>query len=119
VSAAKDRDAQLKTYLRQPQKKRRYGRLLLLLVFLILCYMYVAGDYGLLKIWSQHRQIEELKGETRRLRAEQLDLKQERIRLEEDSLYIEKKAREELGMVKPGERVYQFVPSPDSTGEKI
>jgi hypothetical protein len=100
VSAANSRQ---QAFLRRPQKKRPYGRLLLILGFLFVCYIYLGGDYGL----------------THRLRAEQLDLKQECVRLETDSLYIEKKAREELGMVRKGERVYQFVPRPDSTGNQI
>ena len=114
-----DRDAQLKAFVRRSRKKRRYGRLLLLLGFLLVCYIYLGGDYGLLKIWSQNRQIEQLKGETNRLRAEQLDLKMQCLKLEADSSYIEKKAREELGMVRPGERVYQFVAPPDTVSEGI
>jgi len=116
VSAANSRQ---QAFLRRPQKKRPYGRLLLILGFLFICYVYLGGDHGLLKIWAQHRKIEQLQRETHRLRAEQLDLKQECVRLETDSLYIEKKAREELGMVRKGERVYQFVPRPDSTGNQI
>jgi cell division protein FtsB len=117
VSAAKNRDDQLKSFLRRPQKKRRFGRLLLVLGFVLICYVYVGGDYGLLKIWSQHNQIEELKREAHRLRAEQYDLSRECLRLESDSLFVEKKAREELGMVRSGERVYQFVPPADTTAK--
>jgi len=91
----------------------------LLLGFLWICYVYLGGDYGLLKICSQRRDIEKLKREISRLRAEQQDLKQECLWLETDTLYIEKKAREELGMVREGERVYQFVPKTDSTRGKI
>lgn len=119
MSAAMGLDGRQKAFLRRPRKKRPYGRLLLILGFLLLCYVYLGGDYGLLRIWSQRRQIEELRRETHRLRAEQLDLNQECMRLETDSLYIEKKAREELGMVRKEERVYQFVPRADSTGERI
>jgi cell division protein FtsB len=119
VTKSKDRDAKLKSFLRRPQRKRRYGRLLLLLAFLLVCYIYLAGDYGLLNIWSQHGQIEKMEQEIHRLRAEQLDLKQQCVKLENDSTYIEKEAREELGMVKPGEKVYQFVAPRDTTGEEI
>ncbi|HTY09265.1 MAG TPA: septum formation initiator family protein [Candidatus Edwardsbacteria bacterium] len=38
-------------------------------------------------------------------------LKQERLRLLRDRAYIEAKAREELGMVKPGEVSYRFYPA--------
>jgi cell division protein FtsB len=108
-----------KAFLRRPGKKRPYGRLLLLLAFLLICYVYLGGDYGLFKIWSQRREIESLKREIDHLHAEQADLKKECLWLQTDSLYIEKKAREELGLVRDGEKVYQFVPGADSTGEEI
>jgi cell division protein FtsB len=38
-------------------------------------------------------------------------LKQERIRLLRDRAYIEAKAREQLGMVRPGETSYRFYPA--------
>ncbi len=119
MSAATSHRDRKKVFLRQPRKRRPYGRLLLLLGFLFICYIYLGGDYGLLKIWSQRGEIESLNREIDRLQAEQLDLKKECVRLQTDSLYIEKKAREELGLVREGERVYQFVPKADSTGEQI
>lgn len=119
MSAARGKGGRQKAFLRRPRKRRPYGRLLLLLGFLFICHTYLGGDYGLLKMWSQHREIEKLKSEIHRLRAEQQDLKQECLWLETDTLYIEKKAREELGMVREGERVYQFVPKADSIRGKI
>jgi cell division protein FtsB len=119
VSAARGYDGRQKEFLRGPHKKRRYGRLLLILAFLFICYVYLGGDYGLLKIWSQRKQIEELRKEIHRLHAEQMDLQEECRRLETDSTYLEKRIREGLGMVKEGERVFQFVPQSDSTGERI
>ena len=115
MSAARGHKVQQRTYLRRPRKRRPYGRLLLILGVLFICYVYLGGDYGLLKIWSQRKEISNLKQEIHRLRAEQMDLKQERKQLEADSLYIEKRAREELGMVRENERVYQFVPHADSS----
>jgi cell division protein FtsB len=38
------------------------------------------------------------------------DLREERDLLENDQVYIEKVIREELGLVRPGEIVYKFVP---------
>jgi len=119
VSQAQDRDEQLKSFLRKPYRKRQFGRLVLLLIFLLLCYFFLAGDYGLVKIWAQRRQVEKLEQETNRLRAEQFDLKQQCLKLHGDSTYIEKKVREELGMIKPGERVYQFVTPPDTLENEI
>jgi cell division protein FtsB len=119
VSEAKGRDEQLKSFLRKPRRKRQFGRLVIVLILLLFCYFFLAGDYGLIKIWAQRRQIEKLEQETHRLRAEQFDLKQQCLKLQSDSAYIEKKVREELGMIRPGERVYQFVAPPDTTEDDI
>jgi cell division protein FtsB len=119
VSPVDNRDEKLKSFLRKPYRKRRFGRLLLLLILLLLCYFFLAGDYGLVNIWIQRRQIDRLEQETHRLRAEQFDLKQQCLKLQSDSTYIEKKVREELGMIKPGERVYQFVSPQDTLENEI
>ena len=119
MSVARGYDGRQKVFLRGPHKKRRLGRLLLILGFLFICYVYLGGDYGLLKIWSQRRQIKELRQEIHRLHAEQMDLKEECNKLETDSSYLEKRVREGLGMVREGEKVYQFVLQFDSTGERI
>jgi hypothetical protein len=39
-----------------------------------------------------------------------VDLEIEKKRLSEDKFYLEKQARERLGMVKEGEKVYRVVP---------
>jgi len=53
------------------------------------------------------------------LQAEMVDLEIEKKRLEHDTFYLEKQARERLGMVKKGEKVYRVVPlkefPPDSS----
>lgn len=119
MSQTRDRDEQLKSFLRKPYRKRQFGRLVLVLVFLLLCYFFLAGDYGLINILAQQRRIKRLEQETHRLRAEQFDLTQQCLKLKGDSTYIEKKVREELGMIKPGERVYQFVTPPDTLENEI
>jgi len=119
VSPVDSRDEKLKSFLRKPYRKRQFGRLLVVLILLLLCYFFLAGDYGLINIWAQRRQIERLERETHRLRAEQFDLTQQCLKLKGDSTYIEKKVREELGMIKPGETVYQFVTPPDTLENEI
>ena len=50
-----------------------------------------------------------------------VDLEIEKKRLENDKFYIEKQARERLGMVREGEKVYKFVPlkeAPPDSSEK-
>lgn len=56
------------------------------------------------------------------LQARIVDLEIEKKRLEKDKFYIEKQARERLGMVKKGEEVYRVVPLkevPPDTSEQM
>ena len=59
------------------------------------------------------RQLEEARADVQRTAEtlRQLKLKQERLR--EDPRYVEKIAREELGLAKPGETVFRFVEEED------
>lgn len=68
----------------------------------------VFGDHGLLNLVRYKRQEQALANEAEKIKAENdlLRLKIERLRADEG--YIERLAREDLGMVKPGELVFQF-----------
>ena len=59
------------------------------------------------------RQLEDARADVQRTAEtlRQLKLKQERLR--EDPRYVEKIAREELGLAKPGETVFRFVDEED------
>ena len=45
------------------------------------------------------------------LKAKNIELLEEKRRLEEDPEYLEKVAREKMGLIKEGEVVYQLVPA--------
>ena len=70
-----------------------------------------AGDHGvvrLLRLRSEHRGLEAKNGE---MEADNVRLREEVRRLREDRKTFEKIAREELGMARPREIIYQFAPS--------
>ncbi|HBA39747.1 MAG: hypothetical protein A2W66_01565 [Deltaproteobacteria bacterium RIFCSPLOWO2_02_56_12] len=71
------------------------------------------GERGLLhlwRLWGERRAL----SETNFLLQKENELLRERIyRLRHDDLYLEKIAREDLGLVRPGEIVYRF-PSAES-----
>lgn len=48
--------------------------------------------------------------QTERLTVENIRLREEKRRLEEDPVYLEKVAREKMGLIKEGEVVYKIVP---------
>jgi len=78
------------------------------LVVLTILGFTVFGENGLFKLASDQRQRNGLLDEADRLRADNEQLRVEIDLLENDRAYVERLAREKLGMVKPGEFVFQF-----------
>jgi cell division protein FtsB len=89
----------------------RLGAMLLLSgVFLMLMMgLTIWGKYGLLEVWSRQRDLVELAQDIDTIERQNAILSQEIQRLRDDMGYIEKIAREELGLVRPGELVIEFV----------
>ena len=74
-------------------------------------YVFVVGDGGWLELRGQRQRLTELESEVARLQALNDSLTQVLWRLENDPAYVEKVAREEHGMVRPGERLYRVQPA--------
>jgi cell division protein FtsB len=89
----------------------RLGMLLLLSGFFLIAMMVLTvwGKHGLLEVWSRQRHLVELAQEIDAIERENVKLSREIQRLRDDMGYIEKIAREELGLVRPGELVVEFV----------
>ena len=98
--------------LRRRWELRRIRNFLLLGLGLWFFYVIIASEQGILRILSFRNRIEEAEGEIKRLETVQDSLKRELNGLENNLELVEKHAREELGMVKPGEVVYKLVPAP-------
>jgi cell division protein FtsB len=73
----------------------------------------VFGVKESVRAWQMRRDMHVAEGEVEALRAKQADLTRTIDRLRNDPLYIEKLAREEMGMVREGETVLKF-PSQNS-----
>ena len=70
----------------------------------------VSGDYNLASLWGLRRQRQELAREVDSLRVENQLLSDQIKRLDNDPGAIEKVAREDFGMARPGESVYRVLP---------
>jgi len=70
------------------------------------------GGQSLARVWQMKREVEGLEREIVTLRAETGRLTALVTRLRTDPDFIEQVAREDLGLVKPGERVLKLPPSP-------
>lgn len=68
----------------------------------------VFGGAGLVRVWQMKQEVRAIEREIRELRAETDRINRTVDRLREDPAMIEQIAREELGMVKGGEKVLKF-----------
>ncbi|MFC1553010.1 septum formation initiator family protein [candidate division KSB1 bacterium] len=94
------------------QKKRKIRRIIVLLVVLIAAYIFGFGDYGYYQYYLLKSEEKELVKALDELQAEAESLAKEIDLLSKKDLeYLEKVAREEHGLVKPGEKIYQLTPN--------
>ena len=88
-----------------PLARSTRWRLLFLAAFLALIVYIAAGDGLLLDVREQERELTKLEVHVDRLETNNDSLRRVLDQLENDADYIEKLAREELGLAKPGEAV--------------
>jgi cell division protein FtsB len=91
---------------RSSTRNRRIVRWLLLFVASLIVVDGLVGERGLLAMMRARREYDELAGTIARQRAENTRLREEARRLREDPAAIEEVARRELGLVKPGEKIF-------------
>lgn len=82
---------------------------------MVLFYLLVLSDFGVLRQWRLGREAAEIQARIERLEARKAELEAQRGQLVDDTA-LERIAREEYGMVKTGEHVYRIA-GPDSTGD--
>lgn len=85
---------------------KRIGRLLIGLFAAVVIVDALVGDRGLLAMRRASRQYDELSASIVQLRNENVRLREEARRLREDPTAIEELARRELGLIRPGEKVF-------------
>jgi cell division protein FtsB len=78
-----------------------------LIIILISCVIYLFGREGLY-VRELYQENERVKSKIEELKMSNKELEKRIETLKKDKLYIEKVAREELGMIKQGEKVYKF-----------
>jgi cell division protein FtsB len=93
---------------------RRLGVVAMIVLAVVLA---VFGVKESVRAWQMRRDMRAVERELTTLRAQQTDLTKTVERLRNDPLYIEKLAREEMGMVREGETVLKF-PSQGAAGPR-
>lgn len=95
----------------------RHARTILGLALLLLAVHDVFGDHGLLAMRRTQSQMKELRGELDRLNQENSDLSKQVQALRTDPKAVERIAREEMGLARPGEMIFKLPDQPqDSDG---
>ena len=89
-----------------PTARRKTLQLLLLFVTLVLVINALVGERGLMETLRARRQYHELKVAIDRLRGENDRLREQARRLRSDPGTIEALARQELGLIRPGEVLF-------------
>jgi cell division protein FtsB len=101
-----------------PKRKVKWVRYVLLSVVGFGVYHILSGPSGALNLIklrkTNAREAREL--DSLALRKQALEV--EKARLEKDSAYIERVARKELGMAKPGEKVFRYMAPGESQPSK-
>jgi cell division protein FtsB len=93
---------------------RRLGVVAMIVLAVVLA---VFGVKESVRAWQMRRDMRAVERELSTLRAQQADLAKTVDRLRTDPHYIEKLAREEMGMVREGETVLKF-PSQGAAGPR-
>ncbi len=89
-----------------PGGTRRIVHWLLIFVASVIVVDGLVGERGLLAILRARQQYDQLAATIAKQRAENARLREEARRLKDDPSAIEEVARRELGLIKPGERLF-------------
>ena len=100
--------------LNRPARGRRIVRWLLLFVASVIVVDSLVGDRGLLAMLRARQEYDELARTIAQERAQNAQWRDEARRLKEDPNAIEETARRDLGLIRPGEKVFivKDVPPP-------
>ena len=91
---------------------RRRGTVLLGVALFLLLVHDVFGDNGLLAMRRAQKEVEKLQQDIQQLNEENTRLAEQVKALKTDPRIIERIARDELGLAKPGELIFKLPPKP-------
>jgi len=98
-----------KSNLQEPQPFwSRHARTILGLALFLLAIHDIFGSHGLLAMRRTQAQVQELRGEIDRLNQENTHLNKQVQALRTDPKAVERIAREEMGLARPGEMIFKI-----------
>jgi len=97
---------QLKTRGSLGRRGRRIARYVLAFVTVVLVIDAIVGEKGLMALLKARRDFHAVEDALQQARQQNIDLREQARRLREDPTAIEEIARRELGLIKPGEKLF-------------
>jgi cell division protein FtsB len=94
----------------------RWLKLLLLGIMVAAMTLVVFGDKGLMHLYELRRERDEIRTENQRLEEQNNEFKRQVELLLHDSRYLDRIAREELGLIGPDEIIFRFPQAPTAPG---
>ena len=91
---------------KSPSRARRIGQIALVFVFAAMAVDALVGERGFMAMFRARKQYEEVSQALARQKAENARLREEARRLKDDPSAIEELARRNLGLIRPGEKVF-------------
>jgi cell division protein FtsB len=95
----------------------RHARTILGVAIFLLAIHDVFGSHGLLAMRRTQKQIQALHGEIDRLNKANTDLSNQVHALRTDPKAVERIAREEMGLARPGEMIFKIPDNPQNSGD--
>lgn len=108
TSYIKTGDNGIRNYLRQHKRQLTIAGYVVTALYLL--FSLIFSDLGLLKYYSMKKDHNRLSHEISQLDSSNKSMREEVTKLKTDPDYIESIARDKLGLVKEGEKVYKFQP---------
>jgi len=88
----------------------RNAKIKIVLIILLLCLAFLLlNNNGMIKLFQAKKENQVLIEKKENLEVKENELLDEKEKLQHDKKYIEKTAREQYNMVKPGEKVYKVI----------
>ncbi|HDR05430.1 MAG TPA: septum formation initiator family protein [Candidatus Marinimicrobia bacterium] len=91
------------------EQRARISFQMLVLGIIIAIVMLFISDYGFLHYWKLNGENRQLRSKIEKLHEQELELEQLKGRLEHDTAYLEKLAREKYRMAKKNEDIYRVI----------
>lgn len=93
---------------------REHAWVLLLIGLVLLGLQDVFGTHGVLAMHRSQKEAEEMRNEIKELNDENRQLEDHVKDLKSDPAEIERIAREDMGLARPGEYIFKLAPKPDA-----